>query len=172
MTDLTRVPDPLAAARRLPRGAAVILRDRDAPARAAMAAALAKIARRRGLCLLVAGDGALAARVGAGGLHLPEAEVSLAPRWRRRRPDWLILAAAHSAAALRRAARARVDAVLLSPAFPTESHPGAPALGPHRFHALATRAGLPVYALGGIDARTVRRLPPGPVGIAAIGALA
>ena len=43
---------------------------------------------------------------------------------------WLVSAAAHDEASARRAARAGVDLILLSPVFPTNSHPGRPALGP------------------------------------------
>ena len=84
----------------------------------------------------------------------------------------LVTAAAHDGAAVRRAVRAGVDAVLLSPVFATASHPGAPTLGAGRFAALARTAAVPVYALGGIDPGSVRRLGgTGAAGIAAIGAL-
>jgi thiamine-phosphate pyrophosphorylase len=52
----------------------------------------------------------------------------------------------------------RADAVLLSPAFATRSHPDARALGPVRFRLLAQHARMPVIALGGMTARTARRL--------------
>jgi thiamine-phosphate pyrophosphorylase len=166
LTDEVRLPDPLAAAARLPRGAGVILRHYGAPDRAALAARLAALCRRRGLLLLVAEDWRLAAAVRADGVHLPER-----PQRRfRGRPGWLVTAAAHSAPALIRAARRGADAALLSPAFPTRSHPGRPALGPARFARLAHAAPLPVYALGGVDERTAARLR-GAVGVAANGAL-
>ena len=62
-----RLPDPRAAAARLPAGAAVVARGL-APA---MLAGLAALARRRRLVLLVAGDGAAGAAAGAG-LHVPD----------------------------------------------------------------------------------------------------
>jgi thiamine-phosphate pyrophosphorylase len=52
----------------------------------------------------------------------------------------------------------RADAVLLSPVFPTRSHPGAAALGPARFRLMARHAQMPVVALGGMTVRTARRL--------------
>ena len=170
MTDAARLPDPLATAARLPAGAAVILRDYDAPGRVALAAALSALCRARRLRLLVAADAELAARVGADGLHLPE---GLVPRMPRRWPrDWLITAAAHSPAALRRAWRAGADAALLSPVFATASHPNAPTLGVLRFAAWANEAPLPVYALGGINADTARRLIDSrAVGLAGIGGM-
>ncbi|MDD3444431.1 MAG: thiamine phosphate synthase [Zavarzinia sp.] len=167
LTDRARLPDPLAAAERLPAGSLVILRDGDlAPeARLALGLALARLCRRQRLRLMVAGDPRLARRVNAAGVHWPETRLPM-------RASGFATAAAHGARALARARRAGVAAVLLSPVFPTDSHPGAPCLGLMRFAGLARRAGLPVYALGGVDGRTAPRLAgSGVVGVAAIGAL-
>jgi len=170
MTDPAREPDPLAAASRLPRGAGVILRHYGAPARRALARRLARLCRRRGLVLLIAGDWRLALAVGAQGVHLPEGLVSTQPV--RRKPGWIITSAAHSRAALIAADRTGVDAVLLSPAFATASHPGVRTLGAVRFCALSRAIATPVYALGGITATTARRLAGARTrGFAAIGAL-
>jgi thiamine-phosphate pyrophosphorylase len=60
-------------------------------------------------------------------------------------------------------------AALLSPVFPTTSHPGCATLGPLRFSMLTRNTPIPVYALGGIHAGNVRRLAcSSAVGIAAI----
>jgi thiamine-phosphate pyrophosphorylase len=175
--DPQRLPDPRAAAARLPRGAAVLARGL-APA---VLAGLAAIARQRHLILVVAGDGRLALRYGAG-LHLPDrrATAGLLPFLlaRRRRPLLLTLAA-HGRAGLARARRLGADAVLLSPVFPTASHPGAPALGPLRWAALARSArghangdaGQAVVALGGVGAANAGRLPRWTAGFAAISGL-
>jgi len=172
MTDQTRVPDPAAAARALPRGSAVILRHTEAKARAALARALIEIAHARGLILLVAADAPLAAEIGAHGLHLPEARAREAAHWRALKPSWTITAAAHSARALSAARIAGADAALLAPVFATSSHPDREPLGLLRARLIAARAGLPVYALGGINAETVARLAhAGFAGIAAIEAL-
>ena len=171
MTDDRRLPDPIPAARLLPPGALVIFRHYGAPERETVARALRRVCHVRRLLLLIAGDWRLATRIGADGIHLPEALVGRAGGWRRR-PDWLVTAAAHSPAALCRARAAGVDAVLLAPVFATVSHPEAISLGPLRFAGLVRDAGLPVYALGGIANLTARRLQgSGAVGIAAIGAL-
>ncbi len=162
--------EPLAIAACLPRGSGVIYRDYGAPDRAAYAAEMATLARRRGLVLLVAGDAALARAVGASGWHLPEHRLA--------RPlppppgGGLVTAAAHDRRAILRAARAGVDAVLVSPVFATASHPAARAIGPHRLARLLAASPLPVYALGGIDAVRARRLPPGLAGVAALRAFA
>jgi thiamine-phosphate pyrophosphorylase len=158
MTDQARLPDPAAAARSLPRGSAVILRHTDMRTRATLGRALVEIARERGLLLLVAGDSRLAADIGAHGLHLPEARAREAAYWRALRPSWLITASAHSARGLAVARSAGADAALLAPVFATSSHPDREPLGVVRVRLMAARAGLPVYALGGINAQTIARL--------------
>ncbi len=178
MTDTARLADPLRVVDQLPKGAAIILRhyaDDDAPvrgrAREELARALARSCRARRLLLLVAADMKLALRIGASGLHIPEWQLraNAGPR-RLPRRGFIITAACHSAGALARAARLSVDAALLAPVFPSASHPGAPTLGPLRFSALVHGATIPVYALGGVNARTARRLgPSGAIGIAGIG---
>lgn len=175
MTDVVRLPDPAPILSALPRGSAVVVRHPESAARAALARRLRPLCRRRGVRLLIAGDARLAAAVGADGLHLPEAAVRRASGpwrlWRCRR-RWLVTAAAHSPAALRRARAAGADAALLSPVFATASHPGAAGLGVLRFTAWARHGGLPVYALGGIDRRSARRLQSsGAAGFAGIGGL-
>ena len=172
MTDEKRLRDPAAAARALPRGAAIILRHTMSDTRRFLAQALIRIAHERGLLLLIAGDAALAARIGADGLHLPETRMSEAMHWKATHPSWLITAAAHSERALACAARAGADAALLAPAFPTLSHAERPSLGVTRLRLMAARAALPVYALGGVNARTAQRLAGARLaGIAAIDGL-
>ncbi len=134
----------------------MVLRHYGAGGREALAQAMVQLARQRGLYLLLAGDGAMARRLGADGLHLPENLLRRA-LWR---PD---TAAAHGAAAIVAAWRVGARAVFISPVFATASHPGAPGLGMLRFAALlrlARRYGLKVYALGGVDGQAQRRLAP------------
>lgn len=168
MTDDDRLPDPLRAVRALPRGSMVIVRARQDERRRALARALRPLAQARGLFLLIAGDVALALALGADGVHLPESRIGEAAGLRAHH-RLLITSSAHSFASLRRAAY--VDALLLSPVFPTASHPGRPCLGPLRAGAIARVTAVPVYALGGVTADNAGRLC-GFSGIAAIGALA
>jgi thiamine-phosphate pyrophosphorylase len=167
MTDEARLKDPLAAARALPKGSMVIVRSRDAARRRDLALALREIARVQSLFLVIAGDVALAARIGADGVHLPETRIGEAAAIRARH-TMLVTAAAHSFAAIRRAEY--VDALILSAVFPTASHPGRAALGAVRANLMVRQAPVPVYALGGITGRNARLLA-GFCGIAAIGAL-
>ena len=172
MTDDERVRDPLAAAGSLPKGAAVILRHRNDEKRASLGAALRGLTRRNDLLLLIAGDAALATRLGADGVHFPEAQWTAIMPCRTRHPEWIITAAAHSERALLRANRAGADAVLLAPLFHTKSHPKRADFGVARFRLLAARAPIPVYALGGVTAANAGRLVEAPIaGIAAIDGL-
>jgi thiamine-phosphate pyrophosphorylase len=155
--------DWAAAARVLPRGSVVLVRARQAAPRAALFESLRCFTY---LSLLIADDPDLALQ--ADGLHLPERRAREAAHWRARRPGWIITAAAHSLRAI--IAARDVDAVLLSPVFPTKSHPGAPALGPVRAAFIAAAASVPVYAMGGVTARNAGLLAPAFSGIAAIGA--
>lgn len=172
MTDDKRVPSPLAAARMLPKGSAVILRHRDESERARLGKALRELTRQNDLFLLIAGDPALAIRLAADGVHVPEAQWASIEPCRTRHPDWIITAAAHSEHALLRASCAGADAVLLAPLFHTVSHPERVGFGLSRFRLLAARAPTPVYALGGITAANAGGLVGAPLaGIAAIDGL-
>lgn len=172
LTDDERVPDPLLAIAALPCNSLVIVRARDGHRRREIARAAARIAQRRGLWLSIAGDAALAAETAADGLHLAEADTQKAPHHLSTHRGWFITAAAHSARAVWRAQTAGVHAVLLSPVFATQSHPGRPPLGLGRLGAIARASRIPVYAMGGITAENVDRLKHIPLaGIAAIGAL-
>jgi thiamine-phosphate pyrophosphorylase len=167
-TDTARLPDPRPAAARLPKGlAGVVLRHDSHPDRVAIGRDLARICRVRRLALVVAGDVRLAAALGAG-VHLRGG------RWPGvLRRGGIVTSSAHSLPDLRRARRSGATVAFLSPAFATASHPGEPALGAGRWAGLATRAPLPVVALGGIDGDSVRRLPRKRcAGAGAIGALA
>jgi thiamine-phosphate pyrophosphorylase len=122
MTDETRTQDPIAAARNLPRGCAIIVRHRDSASRILLAMRLKTIAQSRDLLLLISQDPELAIKIGADGLHLPEARARDAAHWKALRPEWWVTAAAHSAAAVTSAARAGADAALLAIGEVSELH--------------------------------------------------
>lgn len=166
-TDALRLPEPGLAIARLPWRTprhlfGVVFRHDGVEGRAALARAVARQCRPLGIALVVAGDARLAMAIGAG-VHLRGGWPS---RLRRRRGT-LLTSSAHTAAELQRGRKAGVDAMFLSPAFPTQSHPGAPALGAVRWAALArqrrgqqTAAGA-VLALGGVNGRVIRQLARG-----------
>ncbi len=172
LTDPVRLRDPRPLLPRLPPGAAVIFRPYGIAEPARLGRLYLRACRRRRILFLVAADVALARRIGADGVHLPEYMAGSRAWARRARPGWLVTAAAHSPAALRRAAFAGADAALLSPVFATASHPGGRSLGVLRFARWCRASPLPVYALGGITAANARRLRgSGACGIAGIGGL-
>ncbi|MEM9988709.1 MAG: thiamine phosphate synthase [Pseudomonadota bacterium] len=64
-----------------------------------------------------------------------------------------------------------LDLGFISPLFPTQSHPGAPALGVVKGANMAKALPFPCFALGGITPTTAKRLVGSPFqGIAALGA--
>jgi thiamine-phosphate pyrophosphorylase len=171
LTDDERLPDPVAAARALPRGSMVILRARQKARRAELADVLSRVAHERDLVLLIADNPQPAMQIHAHGIHLPQARAHEAAHWRARRPNWLITCAAHSLQSCMGVRYA--DAILLGPVFQTLSHPGAKPLGAMRTRLIASVSRTPVYALGGIDAHTATHLRGASLaGLAAIGALA
>jgi thiamine-phosphate pyrophosphorylase len=166
-TDPLRTPDPLAIAQRLPRGAAVVYRAFGAADAETTAKAFRRITRARGLRLIIGADDALAARVKADGVHLPERLAHRIVRLKRGRPGWLVSVAAHGRIATGRARQA--DAVVISAVFPSKSPSAGRALGPLRFAMLARTSRAPVVALGGVNAKNAPRLlGTGAAGLAAI----
>ena len=137
----------------LPRGSGFIFRHLHLPpaARRARFAALARLARTRGMVVVLAGTPAQARRWGADGAYGAAGRLT-------RGGAGLRLATAHSLRELAQARAAGADAALLSPVYPTRSHPGAPALGPVLWRALAHQSPLPVIALGGMSAHRSRTL--------------
>jgi thiamine-phosphate pyrophosphorylase len=82
-----------------------------------------------------------------------------------------VTTAAHSLRAARRARAAGADAAVVSAVFPSRSPSAGAPMGPLRLAALARAAGLPVYALGGVNEATARRLKDLPLaGLAAVDA--
>lgn len=130
------------ALRELPRGSGFIFRHYHLPApdRRARFDQLCRIANRHGHMIALAGTRAQARRWGADKAYGSDGQ----------------LVPVHTLRELRRAARA--EAVLLSPVFPTRSHPGGKALGPLRWRLIAARSTVPVIALGGMNPRRARHL--------------
>lgn len=157
-TDPVRVPDPEAVAERLPAGAGIVYRPFDAPDAIERGLRLAAIARAGGLLLLAGADPALAQAIGAQGVHLPQRLADSAAYIRRGHPSWRITAAAHDAPAVRAAQQAGAEAVVVSPVLPSNSPSAGAPLGVAGLAAITASAALPVYALGGVNAKTAGAL--------------
>lgn len=132
---------------RLPRGSGIVFRHYATPARerAEMWRAIGKIAQRRGLIAVRAGEP----------IHPEGAGVH---KQRRARRLQIVTAPAHSRREALAAVRSGADALFVSPVFATRSHPGARPLGPVRLGLMIRQIGVPVIALGGMTRARARRL--------------
>ncbi|MGQ2991379.1 thiamine phosphate synthase [Brevundimonas sp.] len=168
-TDPIRMPEPWTTAARLPAGSAVVYRHFGTAGAEATARRLREVTTHRGVRLLIGLDADLAGAVGADGVHLPERARNRASDLRQTCPDWLITTAAHPDGDLD-AATSGIDALVLSPIFPTNSpSPPRSALGVEGLAEAVRRSTLPVYALGGIDVTNVGALAgTGACGIAGV----
>ncbi|WP_307367033.1 thiamine phosphate synthase [Brevundimonas sp. SORGH_AS_0993] len=169
-TDPARTPRPWATAARLPAGSAVVFRAFGASDAVETGRRLRAATRTAGAKLLVGLDLDLARAVQADGLHLPERAAAAAPALRAAWPGALMTAAWHGTTA---APVLGLDALILSPVFPAGgASADRPPLGVDGFTAEARRAALPVYALGGIDAKTADGLTAsGACGLAGVAAI-
>lgn len=134
-----------AALAELPRGSGLVFRHYHLPAkeRRARFEAVRKVAKRRGHRVFLAGDARTARAWRADGAYGAARALASGPALPR-------LITAHS---LREMRAARAAGIVLSPVYPTRSHPGGKTLGPVRFRLLSRFAPLPVIALGGMSAR-------------------
>jgi len=152
---------------------AVLAREKqmDSARLLAFCARLRRLTGEYGARLLVHTQADIAAAVGADGVHVASGDIGELPAMRRwlGNPDMSLSASCHDAEQLRAAADAGADFALLSPVFPTASHPGSPHLGVQEFAELAHAAPLPVVALGGIAVENREQLAGFPVAV--IGAL-
>ncbi len=139
------------ALEKLPRGSGVVFRHYrlEPEERRLLFEKVKRLARRRRLLLILAGQPSLARAWKADGAH---------GRVESRVRKLIQTAPAHDRRELRAAERSGADLVFLSPVFQTRSHPGAKALGRLCFAMLAHRARLPVIALGGMTERRARTL--------------
>ena len=105
------------------------------------------IAHAHGAKVLINGDLAEAAEIGADGVHLAAVALNQCTR----RPDIaLVGASTHCREEIERAATLGFDFVVLGAVKPTLTHPGREPLGWERFAAIVAATPLPVYALGGL----------------------
>jgi thiamine-phosphate pyrophosphorylase len=135
-----------AALATLPKGSGFVFRHYHLkePARRARFEQLRGLCAGRGHRVVLSGDADTALAWGADAIYGPPDKLA-------ERPGLLRLATVHDVREVLQANRAKVDAMFLSPVFPTRSHPGEDCLGISRFHEIAARAECPVIALGGMN---------------------
>ena len=153
MTDPRFGSDLLPAIQRMPARSGVIFRhyDMQDTARRTLFRKVRRICARRGHILLLAGDERTAMRWHAAGFHQRGA--------RRQSKATIYSAAVHNRLELAGARRSKVDFVLISPVFATNSHPDVGSLGRVGLMALARQAGeARVIALGGMTAQKAATL--------------
>ena len=127
-----------------------------------------KLCREYGAKLLLNGEPTLLDQVDADGIHLTSARLMQLDRRPIAQNKWLS-ASTHDQKQLSQAAVLGCDFVTLSPLRTTPSHPEVAPMGWHDFQQLVERAGMPVFALGGMtrfDANHARAV--GAQGIASI----
>ncbi len=88
--------------------------------------------------------------LGADGVHLTGTRLGSLTERPLPKEFW-VAASCHTEADLALAAALSVDFAVLSPVKWTASHPESEPMGWERFHALTDKAGLPVFALGGVS---------------------
>ncbi|WP_236697351.1 thiamine phosphate synthase [Sphingomonas sp. Leaf357] len=147
MTDERMGEDLWRALQTLPRGSGIVFRHYATPAkeRRAMFRKLAKVAHLRGFLLVRAGPVSLGRERGVHGKGAI-------------RSDQIRTWPVHSRREALAGARAGADLILVSPVFPTASHPGAPALGPIRAARIIQGLPVPAIALGGMTKQRGLRL--------------
>lgn len=133
---------------RVPRGGGVIFRHYglDLPARRALYLRVMRVARRRQLILIAAGSDRLGPL--CAGIH------GRFPKRAQGIRSW----PTHNMREVVAARRACADMILISPVFPTRSHPEKQALGLMRAAVLARYTMIPAIALGGVEQNRMRWL--------------
>ncbi|EAQ28762.1 thiamine monophosphate synthase [Erythrobacter sp. NAP1] len=137
---------------RLPKGSGFVFRHYHLwpDERATRFAALLPMLRDGGHWAIVSDSVSTAEEWGADGVYgaldaIPTSDL----RW---------IATAHNEGEIVDANRYGADAVMLSPVFPTRSHPGGDTLGVDRFRQLAALSKVPVIALGGMNTSRAEQL--------------
>jgi thiamine-phosphate pyrophosphorylase len=165
MTDprLGLEPELLRSVQRMPQASGVIFRHYhlDPIHRRALFRRVARICRRRGHIILVAGSANDARRWHADGFHRSARGKVRGPAGMRSqmRGHLLMSAAVHNHREMAAARRINADIMLLSPLYTTRSHKGERPLGLTRFRRLAALSGdTKLIALGGMTRKKAAML--------------
>jgi len=137
--------------RALDRGLKLVqVRDKSLPPaeRKKFAARVIERARRKDAKVLLNSDLALARELSADGVHYTAAGLMSLDE----KPAGLLAAAScHTSGELAQAERLGLDFAVLGSINPTTSHPGAAVLGWTGFAQIGRGAGIPVFAIGGVN---------------------
>lgn len=161
MTDAARGIDPFKQLTMLKPRDGLIFRhyELSKTERFVLGSKLRKACKKAQILFLVAGDFQLGTQLRADGLHLPSWALKQGYDWGRQlKPGMMVSGAVHSTSELLMAQRLKMDLAIVSPVFPTESHPNANFLGTIGLAKLKQQTTLPVFALGGMNVKTSTRL--------------
>ena len=149
---------------KIPNGAAILLRSYKIKGRKKIAKQLLKFCKIKKLKLLISEDIKLARDINADGVHFPTYMVkkdiinwSLINKIKIKK-NLIITTAIHNSKELENAQLFDFDAGLVAPVFPSKSHPNGKSLGIRKFSKLVDKSDLPIYALGGINAKNIKSL--------------
>ncbi|MDQ6981112.1 MAG: thiamine phosphate synthase [Ghiorsea sp.] len=139
----------------------IVLREKhlDSAKLLSLASKLRIITNKYNTRLMIHSQADIAKAVGADGVHVDAKsipEITDIKIWLG--AGFLVSASCHNTQELADAEQQGVDFALLSPVFPTQSHPGAPTLGADKFLSLAAHVHMPVIALGGIEPDVLKHL--------------
>lgn len=171
MTDPSLIPDPLEAAKKMPHGSAIIYRHFGAVDKLKTAHSLRDYTLEHGQQFLIGNDPELAIEVEADGVHFRRDQAVIAPSvWRKHYPKWLI-----TMAGLKEdyygytQPLTCLDGLFVSSVFDSDSESAGEAIGAKTFKEICTKLDAPVFALGGVNSRTVEPLKDsGAAGIAGV----
>ncbi len=141
----------------------------DAAARRRQAERLLPLCAQAGVPLIINDDIALAARVGAAGVHLGQGDGAPARARAALGPDALIGRTCHAALALlRQAAREGADYASMGALYPSATKPAAPRASLPTLRAACATGTLPICAIGGIQARHLAQVQAAGARLAAV----
>ena len=149
---------------KIPKKSAFLLRSYETKKRRKIAKQLLKFCKMKKIKLLIGSDVKLAEDINAHGIHLPEYMIrNNKINWIniknvKSNKKWIITTAVHNIQSLKKAEELDIDAALLSPVFPSKSHPNNKSLGLNKFLKIVKKTKLPIYALGGINIKNVKSL--------------
>jgi len=120
----------------------------------AFSSRLREITTKHHAKLIIHSQADIAKAVSADGVHLASTDIAEMPAMREwlDMPNMTLSTSCHNLEELQHSYQHGADFAMLSPVFPTQTHPDAPALGMDAFKQIAVASHLPIIALGGIDA--------------------
>lgn len=153
MTDGLRYDNSVEFYKSLPQNTMVIIREYDYPDREQRIRTIVTLCRKLNISFSIAANWQLALKLKAHAIHIPEHMKQQIPFIAQKiRPSMVITSSAHSITHVYQNHFVGCDASILSPVFPTESHPGAIPLSRNTLMRVKNAASNHrIYALGGID---------------------